>query len=423
MRVTNRLIANNLNRNIQLNLSQVARTQEQLSTGKSMLRPSDKPGNMAPLLEIKASLSYFEQYERNLDDGLSYLNLSDSTMQTLGDILNQAAEMAVQGANSTYTPQDTAALGEQIDKMIDHVVDLANASVGGKYIHAGTRNSLPPFKRVGDTITYTGDLNGIYREVLSGEDYRIDAPGITTGYQVVPVISSGTVLPRVTQRQAAAKLVNTGIITVTRTDTGFTITNPTALDGVTPAPNLAVDGFTVAGDVITINGPTSELEGLQIDMTSTALGDQFKIIIDNKLGVFGHGTETAPGSGIYEVYNPAVPKDHTVDEGVFDILFRLRDNLKNGDAAATGSSIGELRLKTDQLLQRRVGIGSRTRHFEALKAQMLDVEVKLKDTQDKLEGADIYKLSIDMAQEQVVYQASLASGANMMKVSLLDFLK
>lgn len=421
MRVTNRLIANNLNRNIQQNLIQVARTQEQLATSKSMLRPSDRPGNMSPLLEIKASLSYFEQYERNLDDGLSYLNLSDGTMQTLGDILSQAAQMAIQGANATYTTEDMAALGEQIDKMIDHVVDLANSSVGGKYVYAGTNNSMPPFKRQGDTIIYTGNLNGIYREVLSGEDYRIDAPGITAGYKVERVMISGAALARVTQRQIPAKLANTGIITVTRTDTGFNITNPTSLDGVTPAPNLTVDGFTVAGDVITINGPAAGLEGMQIDMTGTAVGDQFSITIDNKLGVFGHGTETAPG--VYEVYNPTVPKDNAVDEGIFDCLFRLRDNLKSGNNAATGNSIGEVRQKVDQLLQRRVGIGSRTRHFEALKDQMLDIEVKLKDTQVKLEGADIYKLSIDMSQKQVILQASLASGANMLQVSLLNFLK
>ncbi|MFZ5650980.1 MAG: flagellar hook-associated protein FlgL, partial [Bacillota bacterium] len=161
MRITNRMIANNLNRGIQRNLSQVARSQEQLATGKSMLRPSDRPENLSQLLSIKATLSYMVQYDRNLDDGLSYLNLNDSSMQTLGDILNQSAEMAVQGANGTMTREDMAALGEQVDKMIDHVVDLANSSVGGRYIYAGTKNSSPPFKRIGDTITYTGDLNGI----------------------------------------------------------------------------------------------------------------------------------------------------------------------------------------------------------------------------------------------------------------------
>lgn len=423
MRVTNRLIANNLNISIQRNLSQLASTQEQIATGKSMLRPSDKPNNLSQLLSIKATLSYNEQYDRNLDDGLSYLNLNDSTMQTLGDILHTAGEMAVQGANATYNTDDMKALGEQIDKMIDQAVDLANSSVGGRYIYAGTKNNAAPFHRTGDVITYTGDLNGIYREVLSGDDYRIDAPGITTGFTVEPVVSSTAAIPEVTQRQVPAKLANTGIITVTCTGPGtYTITNPTTLDGVTPAPNLIVDGFSTAGSVITVNGPTGELEGLQIDMTGTTTGDQYKIVIDNQPGVFGHGTENPAGSGSYDVYNPTTPNE-AIDEGIFDCLFKLRDRLNAGDAAGVDTSIGEVSNKTDQLLQRRVGVGSRTRHFEALKDQILDMEVKLTDAQLKLEGADTYKLSIDMSQEQVTYQASLSSAANIMQISLLNFMK
>ncbi|MFZ5647478.1 MAG: flagellar hook-associated protein FlgL [Bacillota bacterium] len=421
MRITNRMIANNLNSGIQRNLSKVARSQEQLATGKSMLRPSDRPENLSQLLSVKGTISYLEQYDRNLDDGLSYLNLSDSSMQTLGDLLNQAAELAVQGANETNTREDMAALAEQIDKMIDHVVDLANSSVGGRYIYAGTKNSDPPFKRVGDVITYTGDLNGIYREVLSGENYRIDAPGITTGSRVETVVSSNATIPRVVQRQIPSKLESTGIITVTVTgpDT-YSITNPTTLDGVTPAPDL-VTSFSVAGGIVTVDGASDKLEGLKIDMSGIATGDRFKIVIDNKLGVFGHGTETAPG--VYEVYNPNVPKDNPVDEGIFDALFRLRNNLSNGDAPGTNGSIGEIRKKLDQLLEKRVGIGARTRHFEALKDQILDLQTKLTETQEQLEDADVYKLSITMAQEQVTYQASLASGANMMRVTLLDFLR
>ncbi|MCL5935565.1 MAG: hypothetical protein M1543_03615, partial [Firmicutes bacterium] len=179
--------------------------------------------------------------------------------------------------------------------------------------------------------------------------------------------------------------------------------------------------FSVAGDVITVNGAADQLEGLQINMAGTTIGDQFKIIVDNQPGVFGHGKETAPGA--YEVYNRAVPKDSPVDEGIFDALFRLRDYLVAGNHDGTNTSIGDIRNKTDQLLQRRVGIGSRTRHFEGLKDQILDVETKLTDAKSLLESADIYKLSINMSEAQVTFQASLASGANMMKVSLLDFLK
>ena|GEM_PF-1631521 len=532
MRVTNRIIAGNLTKAIAGNLGKLAKTQEQLATGKIMNRPSDRPENISQLLSVKGALSYMEQHNRNLDDGLSYLSLNDSSMQNLGDILHQASETAIQGAQGSYTQADLAALAEQIDGMINQVVDLANTSVGGRYIFAGTRNNRPPFHREGDSILYTGDQNGIYREVLSGENYRIDAPGITLGFEVLPVVTTSASLPAVTQRQVPSKLENTGIFTITRTETGFTIENPTRLDGVTAVPNLATS-FSVTGDVITIDGVTDELEGLTIDMSGTSVGDQYKVVIDNQLGVFGHGAEIQPG--VYEVYNPTVIKDHRVDEGIFDTLFKLRDRLRQADTGIeieplvsasnvapdvvrmqftekientgmftitftapdiytisdelkldgvtandslvagytaedrliwkdgqlttrkilaingagsefegleidlTGladgdqyrvvidggieSSIKEINDRVDSLLQKRVGIGSRTRHFEALKDQILDLETKLTESESKLEDADIYKLSISMSQEQVTFQASLASGANILQVSLLDFLK
>lgn len=423
MRITNKIIAANLNRGIQNNLSKVANTQEQLSTSKSMLRPSDKSGNMGPLLGVKATLSYFEQYERNLDDGLSYLNVTDGTMQTMGDMLHKASEMAVQGANGTYAAFDLATLGEQIDKIIDEMVDLSNTSVGRNYVFAGTKNASAPFKRVNDTILYSGNLGGIYREVMSGDNYRIDAPGITIGSVIEPISVTSTVIPKILSRP-------TDIAKVGRFD--FTLpdlfSNQTQLDGVTPSnliggspPVLGVDYDNPAPDRIRIL--TGDLAGLEMDFTGCAPGDQYQVVIDNKLGVFGHGTETAPGSGVYEVYNPISPKASPLDEGIFDALFRLRDNLNAGDHAAVGNSIEDINGKMDQLLQRRVGIGSRTIHFEALQAQRIDLEVKLKDVEQQLEGADMYKLSIQLAEQQVAYQASLSSGANMLQMTLLDFLK
>lgn len=179
MRITNRYMTNTLINSIQKNMGAIARSQEQLGSGRRLLRPSDDSNVMGQFLAIKSGLSYIEQYNRNIDDGLSYLDMSDVSMGTLGDILSRAAEYANQAANDTYNPNDRIAIAEQIDKMIDQVVDLANSTVGGKYIYAGTKNSTPPFQRDGDKIIYSGDTNEIRREVLAGTAYRIDSPGIT----------------------------------------------------------------------------------------------------------------------------------------------------------------------------------------------------------------------------------------------------
>lgn len=311
MRITNKYMTSSMVRNIQLNLSNLARSQEQLSTSKRLLRPSDDPNVMGQFLSIRSNLSYMEQYNQNINDGLSYLNMNDTAMGTLGDLLAKASEYTVQAANDTYSAEDRAAIAEQIDKMIDQVVDLGNSSVGDKFIYAGTKNDAIPFKRDGDTIIYSGDTNEVRREVLAGTDYRIDSPGITT---------SGTA------------------------------------------------------------------------------------------GVFG----TATG--------PDVNGDYTVGDGIFKVLFDLRDRLNSNDTAGIESSIDELKQETDNLLQYRVQVGARTSHFEVLQNMLGDQEVKLTENLNNIEGADMERLSIEYAQQLLSYEASLAAGAKNLQISLLNFL-
>lgn len=311
MRITNRYMSNTIIKSIQNNLGSMARSQEQLATSKRLLRPSDDPNVMGQFLSIKSGLSYMEQYNRNIDDGLSYLDMSDTSMGTLGDILAKASEFAVQAANDSYSAEDRAAIAEQVDKMIDQVVDLGNSSVGGKYIYAGTTNSTPPFERVGDQIIYSGDTNEIRREVLAGTDYRIDSPGITT---------SGTP------------------------------------------------------------------------------------------GVFGSAVDNGDGT-------------YTLGDGIFQVLFDLRNSLENNDSAGIQTGISELQQETDSLLGYRVQVGARTSHFETLQSMLLDQEIKLTENLENIEGADMARLSIEYGQQQLSYEAALASGAKIMQISLLDFLR
>lgn len=319
MRITNKYMTDRIISGIQLNLSNLARSQEQLSTSKRLLRPSDDPNVMGQFLSIKSTLSYMEQYNRNIDDGLSYLNMNDAVMGTLGDLLAKANEYIVQAANDTYSAEDRAAIAEQIDKMIDQVVDLANSSVGDKYIYAGTKNSSPPFKRDGDTIIYSGDTNEVRREVLAGTDYRIDSPGITT---------SGTP------------------------------------------------------------------------------------------GVFG--TATDKGDGTYTVSDgSSLP---ATGDGIFKVLFDLRNRLNNNDTDGIQNSIDDIKQEKDHLLQYRVQVGARTSHFESLKNMLEDQEIKLTENLNNIEGADMERLSIEYSQQLLAYQASLAAGSKILQVSLLDFL-
>lgn len=419
MRITNKYMTNSMVRNIQLNMSNLARSQEQLSTSKRLLRPSDDPNAMGQFLSIRSNLSYMEQYNQNINDGLSYLNMNDTAMGTLGDLLAKASEYTVQAANDTYSAEDRAAIAEQIDKMIDQAVDLGNSSVGDKYIYAGAKNATAPFKRVGDTIIYSGDTNEVRREVLAGTDYRIDSPGITTGVQVEAVndqAKSSALPPVINSRQIDKS--KTGILELTYdVPSGGVTLSEKELDGITDNPNLVTAyTFDPVGKVFEVT--SGDLTGLEITFPGSNSGAQYSFTIDNRLGVFGNADISTN-----VVYDPttAATKD-AADKGIFDTLFALRDRLRSNDTAGIQTSIDELKQATDSLLQDRVQVGARTSHFEVLQSMLDDQEVKLTENLNNIEGADIAKLSIEYNQQLLSFQASLAAGAKNLQVSLLNFL-
>ncbi|GBF32282.1 flagellar hook-associated protein FlgL [Desulfocucumis palustris] len=417
MRISNRYITNNVINSIQGNLSRLARSQEQLASTKKVLRPSDNPNAMGSLLSIKNTLSYNEQYSKNIDDGLSYLGMNDTALGTIGDILKKASEYALQAANDTYNPDDRAAVATQIDKMIDQIVDLANSSVGDKYIYAGTDNNAAPFEREGDKIIYKGNFEGLYREVSPGKDYRIDAPGVTTGVEIDGVNNEALASekPEVTSRQTNTNIV--GVLSVKVDAVSGTVTINGKIQDLTDPENPVetdYDNVTMTFDELGTAGDV--LDGLDIDFSNSADGSEYNLSF-GKLGVFGNVDD----SGV--VYDPADTGKSEIDKGIFDVLFALRDRLSNNDTDGLQKSIDELDQKNDQALQYRVAIGARTNHFEGIQAQLLDQEVALKANLNNIEGADMEKLTIEYAEQNLAYNASLASGASMMQLSLLDFLR
>jgi flagellar hook-associated protein 3 FlgL len=180
-RVSSMMIGENSIRYIQQNMQRAARLQEQLAAEKTILRPSDDPGQVSRVMAVNSTIDRNQQYVRNIDDGLAYLNQADTALGTIGEILRDVKTKALQGANDTMGSDDRNAIAQQIDKQIDALVDLGNSSLGGKYLFAGKKNGQPPFYRDPATgyVYYRGDTQRVSREIVFGSSYEVDAAGVT----------------------------------------------------------------------------------------------------------------------------------------------------------------------------------------------------------------------------------------------------
>jgi flagellar hook-associated protein 3 FlgL len=182
MRVTNQLLANTLTSNLSKISEQMLKTQEQVSSGKRINRPSDDPIGMGKVLDYRTTLSQIDQYNKNIVNGQGLLQQTDSTLSDIENLITQAKELAVSQATGTASAQTRTDTAEAVKNIYDQIVQLANTQYDGSYIFAGNKTDTQPFSRDDDyNVTYSGDSGKI--QMIIGENASIDVS--TNGEEVL----------------------------------------------------------------------------------------------------------------------------------------------------------------------------------------------------------------------------------------------
>lgn len=157
--------------------TQLFRTQQQLSTGRRIVNPSDDPIGSAQLIGLSESLQVTEQYQRNIERARTRLELEDTALASIGDALQRARELTVQGLNDTNSADERAAMAKEVRQILDEVLGLANRkSENGEYLFAGYQGQVTPFSHDGaGNFSYAGDLGqraiqiGPARQIADGD--------------------------------------------------------------------------------------------------------------------------------------------------------------------------------------------------------------------------------------------------------------
>lgn len=178
MRVTNRMLINNMINNIGGNLRRMEKYQNRLSTGKKINVPSDDPVVAARALKLRTDVSRLEQYDRNVKDALSWMEITESSLANITDILHRARVLAVQGANGTTTPEDTQKIEEEVKQLKHQLIQVANSTYSGRYIFSGFKTDQKLLNEDGSfAIEVINDVEKIVYEVDIGDDIRINLTG------------------------------------------------------------------------------------------------------------------------------------------------------------------------------------------------------------------------------------------------------
>ncbi|MEM9194169.1 MAG: flagellar hook-associated protein FlgL [Myxococcota bacterium] len=163
---------------------------EEALTGRRVRKPSDDPVAANLGAREAAREMRVESNRRAVNNGVSSIQLADSALSQVGDVLVRLKELSVQFSNDTISADERDAAAAEVDEIRETILDMANTAHNGRYIFGGYLDSAPPFDAAG---TYAGDGGIREHEVAPGVrlaaglpgDEVFSAPGGTDVFQMV----------------------------------------------------------------------------------------------------------------------------------------------------------------------------------------------------------------------------------------------
>lgn len=172
MRITPGTMTARLNADLQAALAALSKRETMLATNRRINAPADDPGGTAQSLTIRARKTANAQFQRNIDAARNTLTSADSSIRGVIDYLQQARDIAMQGANDSNDALGRQALGAQIDQILEAQLAIGTMRApNGMRLFGGQEATLAPY-------TATRDVNGFITAVVA------NPRGITGGTPV-----------------------------------------------------------------------------------------------------------------------------------------------------------------------------------------------------------------------------------------------
>jgi len=182
-RITNNVMATRLLADLRTTYGRMARTQDEISSGKRIGSPSDDPLGAAQARLRRSDLDGIDRHREGAQTAASWLDASETAMSRLNDILQRARELTLQGANGSLSGTDRQRIAAEVDQLAESAKDVVSIKVGDTYIFSGTDTTTSPYA-TGTGDAYQGGAGQVLRDIGPGVSIQLNAQ--------VPVKPSGT---------------------------------------------------------------------------------------------------------------------------------------------------------------------------------------------------------------------------------------
>ncbi|TGM59850.1 flagellin [Leptospira adleri] len=97
------------------------KTMEKLSTGQRINRAGDDALGFAMSEKMRTQIRGLAQAERNVMDGVSFIQVTEGTLEQVNNILQRLRELSIQTSNGIYSNEDRKLVQLEVDQLIEEV--------------------------------------------------------------------------------------------------------------------------------------------------------------------------------------------------------------------------------------------------------------------------------------------------------------
>ncbi len=143
IQITNNMIYNNINNQLDNESVSIYNLEDQISTGLQINQPQDNPAGQVNVLSYQNSLSNLTQYTSNVNQASEISALASSTASNAISVVNTAKTLALQMANGTNSTANNKAAANQVGQLINEIQQIAGTNYNGENIFTGEDTSIP----------------------------------------------------------------------------------------------------------------------------------------------------------------------------------------------------------------------------------------------------------------------------------------
>ncbi len=393
------IFSGGINRLQDLN-SSLNQTQEQISTGKRVNRPSDDPVAAARILKLDQELSRIETYKRNAGLAENRLQQEESTLGDSVDIIQRVRELTVQAGSGSLSANDRKSIASEIKERLGQLANITNTKdASGEYIFSGFQGSTAPYaKDDSGRWVYQGDEGQRVLEIDDGVTVPISDHGKGI-FSSIPAttFAEGDPANAADARIDGVTVVDNGAFSTVSPD-DITITVDTTAGTVSAVNSRTGDPLTVTPATYT-SGETFEVAGVQATITDAGDGDEFTIRAGEKQSVFATFENLIEGLDTIDKSSPA-------GQAAYDDL--IAASLQNLDNAQ------------ESVVNKQTELGGRLNAVESTRAFLEDSSVYSEEIRSELRDVDYAEAISNLSFQSFVLQAAQQSFAQVSRLSLFD---